>query len=59
MMEDRLPITKFFRSKIIINNSVCTLIIDSCSINNLVSRKLVDFLKLTMEIYPIEGYQVC
>ncbi|GJR00539.1 transposon ty3-I gag-pol polyprotein [Tanacetum coccineum] len=28
-------------------------------INNLVSRKLVDFLKLPMEICPIEGYQVC
>ncbi|GJZ20861.1 transposon ty3-I gag-pol polyprotein [Tanacetum coccineum] len=27
-------------------------------INNLVSRKLVDFLKLPMEICPIEGYQV-
>ncbi|GJZ71857.1 hypothetical protein Tco_0635708 [Tanacetum coccineum] len=32
--------------------------IDEC-INNLVSRKLVDFLKLPMEICPIEGYQVC
>ncbi|GKC30688.1 hypothetical protein Tco_1037982, partial [Tanacetum coccineum] len=28
-------------------------------INNLVSRKLVDILKLSMEICPIEGYQVC
>ncbi|GJY06232.1 RNA-directed DNA polymerase [Tanacetum coccineum] len=57
--EDRVTITKIFRSKIIINNSVCSLIIDGCSINNLVSRKLVDFLKLPMEICPIEGYQVC
>ncbi|GJZ71856.1 RNA-directed DNA polymerase, eukaryota [Tanacetum coccineum] len=32
--------------------------IEEC-INNLVSRKLVDFLKLPMEICPIEGYQVC
>ncbi|GJV01946.1 hypothetical protein Tco_1335515 [Tanacetum coccineum] len=29
------------------------------SINNLVPRKLVDFLKLPMEICPIKGYQVC
>ncbi|GJT66807.1 G-type lectin S-receptor-like serine/threonine-protein kinase [Tanacetum coccineum] len=57
--EDRVPTTKIFRSKILINNSVCSLIIDGCSINNLVSRKLVDFLKLPMEICPIEGYQVC
>ncbi|GJT25422.1 transposon ty3-I gag-pol polyprotein [Tanacetum coccineum] len=28
-------------------------------INNLVSRKFVDFLKLLMKICPIEGYQVC
>ncbi|GKB76291.1 RNA-directed DNA polymerase, partial [Tanacetum coccineum] len=35
------------------------LIIDGCSINNLVSRKLVDFLNLPIEICPIEGYQVC
>ncbi|GJS47530.1 RNA-directed DNA polymerase [Tanacetum coccineum] len=28
-------------------------------INNLVSRKLVNFLKLPMEICPIESYQVC
>ncbi|GJR71016.1 gag/pol polyprotein, partial [Tanacetum coccineum] len=27
--------------------------------NNSVSRKLVDFLKLPLEICPIEGYQVC
>ncbi|GJU71969.1 transposon ty3-I gag-pol polyprotein [Tanacetum coccineum] len=57
--EDRVSTTKIFRSKILINNSVCSLIIDGCSINNLVSRKLVDFLKLPMEICPIEGYQVC
>ncbi|GJR06824.1 hypothetical protein Tco_0529808 [Tanacetum coccineum] len=57
--EDRVPTTKIFCSKILINNSVCSLIIDGCSINNLVSRKLVDFLKLPMEICPIEGYQVC
>ncbi|GKB05353.1 hypothetical protein Tco_0833548 [Tanacetum coccineum] len=50
---DRVSTTKIFRSKI------CSLIIDGCSINNLVSRKLVDFLKLPMEICPIEGYQVC
>nr|GEY39978.1 hypothetical protein [Tanacetum cinerariifolium] len=29
------------------------------SINNLVARKLVDFLKLPMEICPIEGFYVC
>ncbi|GKD35883.1 hypothetical protein Tco_1251392 [Tanacetum coccineum] len=57
--EDRVSTTKIFRLKILINNSVCSLIIDGCSINNLVSRKLVDFLKLPMEICPIEGYQVC
>ncbi|GJT80134.1 hypothetical protein Tco_1054476, partial [Tanacetum coccineum] len=57
--EDRVSTTKIFRSKILIKNSVCSLIIDGCSINNLVSRKLVDFLKLPMEICPIEGYQVC
>ncbi|GJX62722.1 hypothetical protein Tco_0295622 [Tanacetum coccineum] len=57
--EDRVPTTKVFRSKILINSSVCSLIIDGCSKNNLVSRKLVDFLKLPMEICPIEGYQVC
>ncbi|GKD11190.1 putative nucleotidyltransferase, ribonuclease H [Tanacetum coccineum] len=57
--EDRVSTTKIFRSKILINNSVCSLIIDGCSINNLVSRKLVDFLKLPMEICQIEGYQVC
>ncbi|GKE60239.1 hypothetical protein Tco_1510606, partial [Tanacetum coccineum] len=47
------------KRKIIINNLVCSFIIDGCSINNLVSRKLVDFLKLPMEICPIKGYQVC
>ncbi|GJU94114.1 hypothetical protein Tco_1318870 [Tanacetum coccineum] len=57
--EDRVYTTKIFRSKILINNSVCSLIIDGCSINNLVSRKLADFLKLPMEICPIECYQVC
>ncbi|GJY25285.1 transposon ty3-I gag-pol polyprotein [Tanacetum coccineum] len=57
--EDRVSTTKIFRSKILINNLVCSLIIDGCSINNLVSRKLVDFLKLPMKICPIEGYQVC
>ncbi|GJY62201.1 hypothetical protein Tco_0462858 [Tanacetum coccineum] len=57
--EDRVSTTKIFRSKILINNSVFSLIIDGCSINNLVSRKLVDFLKLPMEICQIEGYQVC
>ncbi|GKD92619.1 hypothetical protein Tco_1372456, partial [Tanacetum coccineum] len=57
--KDRVPTTKIFRSKILINNSVCSLDIDGCSMNNLVSRKLVDFLKLPMEICPIEGYQVC
>ncbi|GJR96426.1 RNA-directed DNA polymerase [Tanacetum coccineum] len=57
--EDRVPITKIFHSKILINNSVCSLIIDGCSINNLVSRKWADFLKLSMEICPIKGYQVC
>ncbi|GJY10834.1 hypothetical protein Tco_0379019 [Tanacetum coccineum] len=57
--EDRVSTTKIFHLKILINNSVCSLIIDSCSINNLVLRKLVDFLKLAMEICPIEGYQVC
>ncbi|GJW43295.1 hypothetical protein Tco_0072094 [Tanacetum coccineum] len=57
--EDRVSITKIFRSKILINNSVCSLDIDGCSMNNFVSRKLVDFLKLPMEIYRIEGYQVC
>ncbi|GJZ94404.1 hypothetical protein Tco_0666607, partial [Tanacetum coccineum] len=57
--EDRVSATKIFCSKILINNSACSLIIDGYSINNLVSRKLVDFLKLPMEIYPIEGYQVC
>ncbi|GJV04154.1 hypothetical protein Tco_1337723 [Tanacetum coccineum] len=56
--EDRVSTTKIFCSKILINNSVCSLIIDGCSINNLVSRKLVDFLKLPMDICPIEGYQV-
>ncbi|GJS70080.1 ribosomal RNA-processing protein 8 [Tanacetum coccineum] len=57
--EDRVSTTKIFHSKILINNSVCSLIIDGYSINNLVSRKMVDFLKLPMEICPIEGYQVC
>nr|GEX63520.1 putative nucleotidyltransferase, ribonuclease H [Tanacetum cinerariifolium]GFA07236.1 putative nucleotidyltransferase, ribonuclease H [Tanacetum cinerariifolium] len=57
--EDRVPTTKIFRSKILINNLLYSLIIDGCSVNNLVSRKLVDFLKLPMEICPIEGYQVC
>ncbi|GKB25256.1 hypothetical protein Tco_0864657 [Tanacetum coccineum] len=57
--EVRVPTTKIFHSKILINNSVCSLIIDGCNINNLVSRKLADFLKLPMEICPIEGYQVC
>nr|GEU33494.1 transposon Ty3-I Gag-Pol polyprotein [Tanacetum cinerariifolium] len=57
--EDRVPTTKIFRLKILINNFVCSLIIDGCNINNLVSRKLVDFLKLSMEIYPIKDYQVC
>nr|GEU94044.1 hypothetical protein [Tanacetum cinerariifolium] len=57
--EDRLPTIKIFRSKILIKNSLCSLIIDGYSINNLVSRKLVDFLKIPMEICPIEGYQVC
>ncbi|GKD39677.1 hypothetical protein Tco_1259884 [Tanacetum coccineum] len=57
--EDRVSITKIFHSKILNNISVCSLIIDGCSINNLVSRKLVDFLKLPMEICPIEGYEVC
>ncbi|GKD24570.1 hypothetical protein Tco_1230784 [Tanacetum coccineum] len=56
---DRVPTTKIFCSKILINNLVCSLIIDGCNINNLVSRKLVDFLKLRMEIYPIKGYRVC
>ncbi|GJT03459.1 hypothetical protein Tco_0824628 [Tanacetum coccineum] len=57
--EDRVSTTNIFHSKILINNLVCSLIIDGCSINNLVSRKLVDFLKLPMKICPIEGYQVC
>ncbi|GJU04168.1 hypothetical protein Tco_1114506 [Tanacetum coccineum] len=57
--EDQVPTTKIFHSKILINNSVCSLVIDGCSINNLVSKELVDFLKLPMEICPIEGYQVC
>ncbi|GJR24678.1 transposon ty3-I gag-pol polyprotein [Tanacetum coccineum] len=57
--EDRVPTTKIFHSKILINNSVCSLVIDGCSIHNLVLRKLVDFLNLPMEICPIEGYQVC
>ncbi|GJS75353.1 putative nucleotidyltransferase, ribonuclease H [Tanacetum coccineum] len=57
--EDRVSTTKIFCSKILINNSVCSLIIDGYSINNFVSRKLVDFLMLPMEICPIEGYQVC
>nr|GEV45259.1 uncharacterized mitochondrial protein AtMg00860-like [Tanacetum cinerariifolium] len=57
--EDRVSSTKIFHSKILINNSVCSLIIDGFSINNFVSRKLVDLLKLPMEICPIEGYQVC
>ncbi|GJS69239.1 hypothetical protein Tco_0702080 [Tanacetum coccineum] len=57
--EDRVPTTKIFCLKILINNSLCSLIIDGCSINNLVSRKLVDFLKLPMEICQIKGYQVC
>ncbi|GKB15705.1 transposon ty3-I gag-pol polyprotein [Tanacetum coccineum] len=52
--EDRVSTTKIFCSKILINNSVCSLIIDGCSINNLVSIKLVDSLKLPMEICPIE-----
>ncbi|GJX92005.1 hypothetical protein Tco_0345331 [Tanacetum coccineum] len=58
MKEDRVSTTKIFRSKILINNSVCSLIIDGCSINNLVSRKLVDFLKLPMKICPIEGRRI-
>nr|GEY16829.1 RNA-directed DNA polymerase [Tanacetum cinerariifolium] len=33
--------------------------IDVCSINNLVLRKVIDFLTLPMEICLIEGYQVC
>nr|GFA28738.1 putative nucleotidyltransferase, ribonuclease H [Tanacetum cinerariifolium] len=57
--KDRVSITKIFRSKILINNLVCSLIIDGCSINNLVLKELVDFLKLPMEICPVEGYQVC
>nr|GEU47888.1 retrotransposon protein, putative, Ty3-gypsy subclass [Tanacetum cinerariifolium] len=56
--EVRVPTTRIFRSKILINNSICSLIIDCCSMNNLVSRKLIDFLKLPMEICPIKGYQV-
>ncbi|GJT18228.1 hypothetical protein Tco_0876934 [Tanacetum coccineum] len=57
--EVRVPTTKIFCSKILIKNSVCSLMIDDCSINNLVARKLVEFLKLPMKICPIEGYQVC
>nr|GEW05286.1 retrovirus-related Pol polyprotein from transposon TNT 1-94 [Tanacetum cinerariifolium] len=57
--EVRVSTSKIFHLKIIINNSVCSLIIDGCSINNLVSRKLVNFLKLPIEICLIEGYQVC
>ncbi|GJW17389.1 transposon ty3-I gag-pol polyprotein, partial [Tanacetum coccineum] len=57
--EDRVSTTKIFHSKILINNLVFSLIINGCSINNLVSRKLADFLKLPMAICPIEGYQVC
>nr|GEY43237.1 putative nucleotidyltransferase, ribonuclease H [Tanacetum cinerariifolium] len=57
--EDRVPTTKIFSSKILINNLVCSLDIDVCSINNLVLRKLIDFLTLPMEICLIEGYQVC
>ncbi|GKE35775.1 hypothetical protein Tco_1455097, partial [Tanacetum coccineum] len=57
--EDRVSTTKIFHSKNLINNSVCSLIIDGCSINNLISRKLVDFLKLPIKICPIKGYQVC
>ncbi|GJV09246.1 transposon ty3-I gag-pol polyprotein [Tanacetum coccineum] len=57
--EDRVSTTKIFCSKILINNSVCSLIIDGCSINNLDLRKLVDFIKLPMKICPIKGYQVC
>jgi hypothetical protein len=45
---DRVSTTKPFHSRIIINNSVCSLIIDGCCINNLVSRKLVHFLNLPM-----------
>ncbi|GKC48296.1 transposon ty3-I gag-pol polyprotein [Tanacetum coccineum] len=50
--EDQVLTTKIFCSKILINNSVCSLIIDGCSINNLVSRELVDFPKVPMEIVP-------
>ncbi|GKB57948.1 hypothetical protein Tco_0914134 [Tanacetum coccineum] len=57
--EDRVSTTKIFRSKNLINNSVCSLIIDGCSINNLVSRKLVNFLNLPMRICSIECYQFC
>ncbi|GJV86816.1 hypothetical protein Tco_1530754 [Tanacetum coccineum] len=57
--EDRVYTTNIFHSKILFNNLICSLIIDGCSINNLVLRKLVDFLKLSMEICPIEGHQVC
>nr|GEV93521.1 transposon Ty3-I Gag-Pol polyprotein [Tanacetum cinerariifolium] len=57
--EVRVSTTKIFHLKLLINNSVFFLIIDGCSINNLVSRELVNFLKLPMEICPIEGCQVC
>nr|GFA61477.1 putative nucleotidyltransferase, ribonuclease H [Tanacetum cinerariifolium] len=57
--EDRVPTPKIFHLKTLINNLLHSLIIDGCSINNFVSRKLVDLLKLPMEIYPIKGYQVC
>ncbi|GJT11759.1 hypothetical protein Tco_0858801 [Tanacetum coccineum] len=56
--EVRVPTTKIFCSKILINNLVYSLIIDGCSINNLLLGKLVDFLKLPIEICPIEGYKV-
>ncbi|GKB01328.1 hypothetical protein Tco_0829372 [Tanacetum coccineum] len=56
--KDRVSTPNIFCSKILINNSVCSLIIDGCSIDNLVSRKLVDFLKLPMKICSVEGRRI-
>lgn len=50
--------TKLFCSKILVNNSICFLVIGGCSLNNLASRKLIDFLELPIEVCPNEGYQV-
>ncbi|GJV90453.1 putative nucleotidyltransferase, ribonuclease H [Tanacetum coccineum] len=47
--EDRVPTTKIFSSKILINNSIYSLIIDGCSINNFF-KKMVEVLCIVDDI---------